>query len=177
MICTRCGRNIDSDVPNCPYCGEKYEFWFTKKGSDIDNTDYDKGSYNTNGIRVGAIIFGAMCIIGLFLPFIQINILGSSLSMSFRDVGSRDFAIFFIAGAVGLAAGAIEQYAFSGIAGIVYGYFFYIDTKDLSELIGYTNDYLAKGLGYYCMIAGALGLLIMGIVGFGIKLNSKKKGV
>ena len=41
MICNRCGRNIESDVPKCPYCGVKYEFWFTKKGSDIDNTDYD----------------------------------------------------------------------------------------------------------------------------------------
>jgi hypothetical protein len=175
MICRRCGRNIESDVPNCPYCGEKYEFWFTKKQteSDTDNSGYDNSSYNTNGIRILAVIAGAMCVVGLFLPFIQINLFGSSLSMSFRDVGSKDFAIFFIAGAVGLTAGAIEQYVFSGIAGIVYAYFFYLDNKDLSTLIGYTSDYLSRGLGYYCMIVGALGLLIFGIVGFGIKLKNK----
>jgi len=171
MICRRCGNNIGSDVPNCPFCGEKYEFWFTKK--ETDNSGYSNSSSDTNGIRVLTAIAGTICVIGLFLPFIQITILGSSLNMSFRDLGSKDFAIFFIASAVGLAAGVLKQYIFSAIAGAVYGYFFYIDIKDISTVLGYTKDYIDRGLGYYFMIVGAIGLLIFGIIGFATKVKSR----
>ena len=177
MICNRCGRNIGSDVPQCPFCGEKYDFWFTKRdtqSSDPDNSQ-DTTFYNPFLMPL-TVIAGILCVVGLFLPFIGIEFLGSTFSASFKDLSSNDFSIFFIAGMVGLIAGIFKQYLFSAIAGGVYAGFFFYDTKDINKLIGLLKgEYFIRGIGYYCMLVGCVALLVLGIWGFMVKYNNRQR--
>ena len=176
MICNRCGRTIDSDVPECPFCGEKYDYWFTKRETQSSDSDNSGSTTTYNPFLMPlTVIAGILCVVGLFLPFLGFEFLGASSSVSFKDLGSNDFSIFFIAGMVGLIAGIFKQYLFSAIAGGAYACFFFYDTKDINKLIGLLKgEFFVRGIGYYCMLVGCVALIVLGIWGCATKLNNRR---
>lgn len=177
MICKKCGEKIGSDLAECPFCGEKYDYWFTKRDTQSSDSDNSGSTTTYNPFLMPlTVIAGILCVVGLFLPFLGFEFLGSSSSVSFRDIGSKDFSIFFIAGVVGLIAGVFKQFLFSAIAGGVYAGFFFYDTKDINELIGLLKgEFFNRGIGYYCMLVGCVALLVLGIWGFMVKYNNRQR--
>ena len=129
----------------------------------------------TNHGNIGKIIaiLSAIAVgVSVIVPFIQITVLGSTLSLSLAD-GDAWIEVVIIAG-LGLVFAWLEKdigTILCGVAGIGYMVYKYLQIdklaadSELSQIAAALVKQMAKlGFGFYLMLIGSIGLVIGGIV-------------
>ncbi|MCR5459243.1 MAG: hypothetical protein K6F51_05045 [Acetatifactor sp.] len=189
--CIECGRKLSDDVKTCLSCGStsfmqidsdmkdqkddlKNKFEYATPNAEKANSEQvsDQGNILTNTDRIAEngryrileIIGGILCIVGIFLPFIRASFLGSVVERTFSDLAPNDYVIFLVVAIVGVAGAFFEKHKLAAFAGIAYAGLLYIDTesyfKDLNEKE--LGQFVTKGIGFYCMVAGIILLIVVG---------------
>lgn len=185
MICTVCGKEMkiaynqekDMLVASCETC--KYDMPYRKPTENLDKNlkAYNLGQ-NVGGIicRVASALCGAVALFGAFLPFVKASFLGFTKEASFFEL-TEDAKIFVSVVAVGLVLSAFAIYIIPIIAGIFDVFLLYIDTSDYWKMIANESigQFASKGVGYYCMYIGAIGLSVFAIIGLIITISNKIK--
>lgn len=187
MFCMKCGKELQDDAVFCPFCGYK-------SGARTENVERQVGYININDFQenyrrmsrpepsqtptimmILAVIGGAMCVLGVFLPYISASALGSHMEKTFKELAVQDYIIFVAVGAISIALSLFKKFIGTVLTGIIYMVCYYIDTTDYWETIRNESGgvFVSKGIGLYCMIGGAIAVILFGIIGFATKLQNK----
>ena len=120
----------------------------------------------------------ACLVIGVsaFLPYFSVSGLGLTVSKSLRDGNGWIFALIIAAAALVLSLlGKYLPVVFLGMGALV---LFFIENNSITTNLGKEIDALARSLiqnnaGYFCLLAGAAGLIIFSVLGLAESVRKK----
>ena len=123
-----------------------------------------------------SIVGGVMCVLGVFLPYISASALGFHMEKTFKELAVEDYVIFVAVGVISIVFSFFKKFIGTFLTGIAYIVCYYIDTTDYWENIRRESSgaFVSKGTGLYCMIGGAIIVMIFGIAGFVAKMQEKR---
>ena len=130
------------------------------------------------------IIFGIVVIVSFFMPFTTIRAKGEVLKFSLLDSYDR-MMIFALVGVVivGMIFAAIGRGGYCIVPGALSAALWtYVVTTMAKNRAGIRSSNLVKmimknGIGYYMLIAGAVGLILVGVIDIIAKGRQKAEGI
>lgn len=165
MFCPSCGKEIPEGATFCPNCGAT-----VRKASSPNGQVAFSGVINKSKMNIFGIIASVVLLLSAFLPFVSVNIFGSSLSASLMDGGDGIIVIAFaIAGIVFSLLGIDIVVIITGVAGII---IFFVENSQFSEVASddefgaLASAMIDKGPGFYFLLLGSICLIIAGIIRF-----------
>ncbi len=189
-MCNECGIIVHDEFKECPSCKS---ISFTPCEEEVVSknvkTNNDESIQTSNSLesklfngvssnqmvvfRVLEILGGVLSVFGLFLPFIQATILGTTFKKAFYELAPDDVFIFITIGGLGFICACIGIHIFTAILGGVYGVVLLVDTYDYFAQIRQSDvgSIATKGIGFYCMVVGLVLMAVFGAVSAYLKLN------
>lgn len=171
VICPNCKQYVSSKNNFCHYCGYMLNDvnapnFITFSQSLPANNYYVKKKNISYGFILG-IISCIACFIGLFMPFVEIDVFGFTNSFEMFDTEFGDnFLIVTIIALVCILAK-------KGIPAIIFGFvltsMMIEKTVDMNDLDFTVDNYdlsgfVTKGAGYYVMLIFSLLIIVAGII-------------
>ncbi len=121
-------------------------------------------------MNIFGIIASVVLLLSSFLPFVSVDVFGSSLSASLMD--GPDGIIVIIVAIVGIVFSLLGIDIATIIAGVVAMIIFFVENAQFSEVTGddefgaLAAAMIDKGPGYYFLLLGSICLIIAGIIRF-----------
>ena len=169
MFCPSCGKEIPEGATFCPNCGAT-----VRKASSPANSPNRQltfpGIINKSKMNIFGIIASVVLLLSSFLPFVSVDVFGSSLSASLMD--GPDGIIVIIVAIAGIVFSLLGIDIATIIAGAVAMIIFFVENAQFSEATGddefgaLAAAMIDKGAGYYFLLLGSICLIIAGIIRF-----------
>ncbi len=162
--CSDCGSKIESSESFCPNCGQQQQ-------PEVSVTPSRQVPARKSGIRWAALVFGAVMVISVFLPWASVDFgfgfretaagtAGNwgifSLIMGFICVAVAFLPMPRIRGMAHVGAGALAAIGIAGYWGGVEG--------ALGLAAGFGMLELSPGVGLYLCLVAAVAVIVIGVV-------------
>ncbi|MCR5500787.1 MAG: hypothetical protein K6F31_10390 [Acetatifactor sp.] len=181
--CNKCGIIVQDDFYTCPNCkgvsftqtdiedaSKKDDLSAIKSfpGSSFQAGQGEKAANygNVTIFLVFEIIGSCLCLLGLFLPFIKVTVLGTVFQKAFNELDPNDVIIYVLISIAGLVFACLKWHRLVMAAGALYGILLYVNTYDYFENIRQSEvgSAVAKGTGFYCIVIGIILMIAFGVV-------------
>lgn len=179
MYCQYCGTKNEDGATYCSECGKPLGSVATE--STQTNQQISKKKVKRK-INIIGIISGVIVMLGAFLPFISITVLGQKHSFGFMDETDNTAGLLFVAlAAISILLSVIGVNIFNIIAGLLSFAIFWsnhssvIDEFNTAAWVQEASALLQRELGFYCLLVGSIGLIISGIIGMITRRNQKEQ--
>lgn len=165
MFCTKCGKELPDGTGFCPSCGAQLN-------NAESSNEINKQAFNVKETHnILAIIGAVLTVLGLFLPYRKVSVLGTIISMSQMQASQEDtiFGIIVI-GMVLLAMWLmykqknIGYMTISVILALLGVFMLFGDDAYLKGELGDYRYFVSHGIGFYFMIMGPIVMVAAGII-------------
>lgn len=194
MVCSVCGKEMevvydqktDMSMAYCETCQIRMPYKKMEVDSNYNSIHKSKEKVEQNATtirfcRIAACLCGALGLIGVFLPFVKISVWGFSQEATFYEL--CEDAIFLVGlFALGLFFAAVGKFIVPLFTGILVAVLLYIDISGYWDQLaaGSYGEFVNKGIGYYFLYIGAIGMCSLAIIGITAEIseyfqNRKKK--
>lgn len=150
--CSECGKEVSSKATSCPYCGNPI--------GDVETTH--KQTNNSATFGYASIVGGILSLIGCFIPFLTISILGASNSKSLFGLSDMGFVVVgaSLLGIVLSIPKPSNKYIVPFIAGIVNIIVAVSVANKIKANAGNLANVVQTDIGFYLVLGGSIAMII-----------------
>ena len=178
MFCPKCGNEIKDNDMFCEKCGYNLPVSISVDETETtvsqnqappvsQQTSSSAAAKSINVIGVCASIAYAL---GAFLPFASASAFGFSKSVSLMDNGT-DWIIVMLFAIIGLGLSWLNKNIGVLLTGLLASGLAFLESTGFSSS---SSSILSKGIGFYLLVIGAVGMIIAGVIGISKKQRDKK---
>lgn len=165
MFCTKCGKELPDGTVFCPSCG-------VQLNNEVSGYEINKQAFNVKEVHnIVAIIGAILTVLGLFLPYRKVSILGTTISVSQMNASQGDIILGIIMiGIVLLAMWMMFKQKNAGymtisvILALLGVFMLFGDDAYLKGELGDYRYLVSHGIGFYFMIIGPIVMVVAGIM-------------